>query len=198
MHIREKSQSDWESGLTPPERVCVYQIALEALATCVRHPSQHVAWGQYALTDALQEERACFVTLHLDGGALRGCIGTLEPVGPLYQAVYDNTISAALHDPRFTPVREEELPRIHLTLSILSPPQPVANATEFLPGMHGIILEKLGRRAVFLPEVAAEQGWTREETLSGLCRKAGLPEQAWQQETRLSIFHTAILAPDKQ
>ena len=194
MDVMERSQSGWESGLTPVERVCLYQVAMDTLAACVQHPHQPFSWAPYELTEALHTERACFVTLHVTGGFLRGCIGTLEPVGPLYQAAHDNTISAARQDPRFTPVRPDELPAIDLTLSILSPSEPIGSAGEFVPGSHGIILEKHGRRAVFLPEVAAEQGWTREETLGALCQKAGLPEQAWRTDTRFAIFHTAILS----
>ena len=194
MDVMERSQSGWESGLTPSERTCLFQIAHDALSGCVQHPQQGLPWAVYDLTEALRTHRACFVTLHLASGALRGCIGNLEPVGPLYQAVYDNTVAAALQDPRFTPVRADELPGIDLTVSILSPSQPVAGAADFVPGEHGIIIEKKGRRAVFLPEVAAEQGWTRAETLRALCQKAGLPEQAWEADMHFSIFHTAILS----
>ena len=194
MQISERSQSDWQSGLTPPERVCLFQIATDTLSVCVCHPDQEIAWDAYALTTALREPRASFVTLHLSDGALRGCIGTLEPVGPLYRSVHDNTVSAALRDPRFRPVQPEELAYIRLTLSILSAPQPIAGPEGFTVGAHGIIIEKQGRRAVFLPEVAAEQGWTREETLCALCQKAGLPIDAWQSDAHLSIFHTAILS----
>ncbi len=194
MHIIEKSQGGWESGLIPSERICLFQIALDTLSACVRDPRQDLSWDRYERTAALQEERACFVTLHLPGGMLRGCIGTLEPVAPLYRSVHDNTVSAALHDPRFTPVQMEEIPHIKLTISILSPAQPIEDIVDFVPGRHGIILEKQGRRAVFLPEVAAEQGWTRGETLGALCQKAGLPEQAWQTDALFAIFHTAILS----
>ncbi len=194
MQISESSQSDWQSGLTPSERGCLFQIADDTLSACVCHPEQGVALERYALTAALREPRASFVTLHLLDGGLRGCIGTLEPVGPLYESVHDNTVSAALRDPRFRPVQPDELASIRITLSILSLPEPVSGPEEFTAGVHGIILEKHGCRAVFLPEVAAEQGWTREETLRALCQKAGLPVDAWQSDANLSIFHTAILS----
>ena len=194
MDMIEKSQSGWESGLVPVERICLFQIARDTLSACVRHPLQEFCWDRYVLTEALQQERACFVTLHLMGGMLRGCIGTLEPVAPLYRSVHDNTVSAALHDPRFRPVQAEEIPQISMTISILSPAEPIQDVSAFVPGRHGIIIEKDGHRAVFLPEVAAEQGWTREETLGALCQKAGLPEHAWRIDTAFAIFHTAILS----
>jgi len=194
MHVSERSQSGWQSGLGNDERDTLYRIALDTLAHCVRQPGVPFAWDGYALTPLLREERASFVTLHQPGGRLRGCIGTLAPVAPLFQSVHDNTVAAALHDPRFHPVQPAELPQLHLTVSILSDPEPIATAEDFLPGKHGIILEKHGRRSVFLPEVADEQGWTRAETLAALCVKAGLPDDAWQSQAQFSIFHTAILS----
>jgi len=194
MHVTEKSQNGWSSGLSDQDRTLLYQIAMDTLAACIRHPRKPFSWNAYPIPSSLRVEAASFVTLHLRDGRLRGCIGTLEPVAALYQSVHDNTIAAARHDPRFMPVQPGELPQIDLTVSILSPAEPIASANDFVPGAHGIILEKHGRRAVFLPEVAAEQGWTRGETLSALCVKAGLPEQAWQSDAHFAIFHTAILS----
>lgn len=194
MHVSEKSQSDWQSGLTPSERVCLFQIATDTLAACVCSPEQEFSYDAYPLTAALRQPQATFVTLHRSDGTLRGCIGTLEPVAPLFQSVHENTVSAALRDPRFTPVQPNELADIRITLSLLSAPKPIAVPEEFTAGVEGIILEKHGARAVFLPEVAAEQGWTREETLDALCMKAGLSPGAWRSEARLSIFFTSILS----
>jgi hypothetical protein len=128
-----------------------------------------------------------FVTLKADG-KLRGCIGTIEPRDPLYQAVLGNGDKATRHDPRFRPVRADELPGLEVEVSVLTPPRPIATWEEFQVGEHGIILGKDGRRAVFLPEVAVEQGWTREETLSHLARKAGLPADAWRDEADFAVF----------
>ncbi|MFU8780145.1 MAG: AmmeMemoRadiSam system protein A [Kiritimatiellia bacterium] len=194
MHVIEKSQSGWSSGLSGDDRVLLYRIAMDTLWGCVQDPHKSLVWEQYAIPSALRVEAASFVTLHLRDGRLRGCIGTLEPVSVLYQSVHDNTVAAALQDPRFMPVASAELPQIDLTVSILSPAEAIASAAVFVPGQHGIILERQGRRAVFLPEVAAEQGWTREETLSALCVKAGLAAQAWRSDTHFAIFHTAILS----
>ncbi len=194
MHVAETSQSDWRSGLCEDARDVLYRIAQDALVACVEHPDQAFDWGIYAIAPALRREMASFVTLHLLDGRLRGCIGTLEPVAPLFRSVHDNTVAAALQDPRFQPVQAAELPLIRLTVSILSPPSPIAKVEHFIPGEHGIILEKHGRRSVFLPEVAAEQGWTRNETLAALCVKAGLPGDAWQAEAHFSIFHSAVLS----
>ena len=81
-----------------------------------------------------------------------------------------------------------ELKDLEVEVSVLTPPRPIASWEEFRVGEHGIILSKGGRRAVFLPEVAVEQGWTREETLSHLARKAGLPADAWREGASFAVF----------
>jgi AmmeMemoRadiSam system protein A len=94
---------------------------------------------------------------------------------------------AAFQDPRFGPLAPEELEGLEVEVSVLTPPQP-ASAGEIEPGRHGVLLKKQGRTAVFLPKVAAEQGWTREELLGQLCLKGGLPRQAWTSDASLFTF----------
>jgi AmmeMemoRadiSam system protein A len=102
----------------------------------------------------------------------------------------DSAGNAALRDRRFTPVNAAELPALDVEVSVLSPPRPIASPEEFTVGEHGIILERDGRRAVYLPEVAPQQGWSREQTLTHLALKAGLPPDAWREGARLSVFTT--------
>ncbi|MCU0766977.1 MAG: AmmeMemoRadiSam system protein B [Gammaproteobacteria bacterium] len=128
-----------------------------------------------------------FVTLK-EGRSLRGCIGYVAPIKPLWEAVLDNAEAAALRDPRFAPVRPDELGRLTLEVSVLTDPEPIADWHDFEVGRHGVVLEKAGRRAVFLPDVATEQGWDRAQTLTQLARKAGLPPDAWREGARLSVF----------
>jgi AmmeMemoRadiSam system protein A len=145
-------------------------------------------------TGALLEPRGVFVTLKtVDPGrpseppALRGCIGTLRAEAPLHVAAARYARHAAFDDPRFPPLRASEWPRVHLSVSVLTPPRPIASPEEIVPGVHGVILEHEGRSAVFLPQVAVEQGWDRATLLEHLARKAGLPGHAWR-EARLSVF----------
>jgi AmmeMemoRadiSam system protein B/AmmeMemoRadiSam system protein A len=121
-------------------------------------------------------------------GSLRGCIGQVEPTYPLEMAVVRAALSAALDDPRFTPVSAKELPKLALDVTVLSPPRPIASWSEIQIGLHGIVLEKRGRRALFLPQVAVEQNWTLEETLEALSHKAGLPSGAWRDGAQYSVF----------
>jgi len=139
---------------------------------------------------AFAPDRAVFVTLRMDG-RLRGCIGTLEPVSPLGEAVIESAISAATHDPRFRPVAAGEIPALDIHLSILSPMRTVSGPDEIVIGKHGIVVRQGMRSGVFLPEVATEQGWDLETTLSILCtEKAGLPADAWKHGAELRVFTT--------
>lgn len=148
-----------------------------------------------AVPEHLHMPGGAFVTLKQDGH-LRGCIGYIRPRKPLYQAVLENGINAAVNDTRFRPVVPEELDKLEVGVSVLSPPRAIASHEEFQVGEQGIILSKEGRQAVFLPEVASEQGWTRDETLTHLARKAGLPEDAWRDGASFEVFtSTKYAAP---
>lgn len=165
-------------------------VAREAIATRLRGEPEPPL--PEACPAELLAPGACFVSLH-KAGELRGCIGTLEAREPLLLNVAHNAVNAAFEDSRFAPLQAEELRQVDIEISCLTPAQPIATAAEFVPGAHGIILAQAGRRALFLPQVAPEQGWDRETTLQHLCRKAGLPPNAWQLPgARLSVF-TAIV-----
>lgn len=193
MDIVEKRSGDWSPGLTAAEQETVFAIALDTLKWCVAGSAGRFDTGVYTLTRALRTQRATFVTLH-EIGLLRGCIGSLEPEAPLYVSVHDNAVSAALRDPRFPPVSVRELARITVNVSILSPITPVEGPEQFELGKHGIILEKGWHRAVYLPEVAPEQGWTVEETLRSLSEKAGLPSDAWRSGASFKVFSSVVLS----
>jgi AmmeMemoRadiSam system protein A len=138
----------------------------------------------------LDEPRAVFVTLTIDG-QLRGCIGGLLPERPLRVAVARAAVSAALDDPRFRPVTAHELPRIHLGVSILGPLTPLDDPDRFRPGVDGIVVDRLGRIGLLLPEVADEFGLDGRGMLDAVCQKAGLPRDAWlDRSTRLLTFRT--------
>lgn len=130
-----------------------------------------------------------FVTLKR-GKELRGCIGTIRADAPLAESVVRNAISAALYDERFPPVRHREVAGLSVEVSVLSSPEAIASPADLEIGRHGVILEKDRRKAVYLPKVALEQGWDRQEMLRQLSLKAGLDPDAWQQGARLWAFTT--------
>ncbi len=140
----------------------------------------------------LREPGSCFVSLH-ESGELRGCIGSLEAFEPLGENLRRNAENAAFSDPRFPPLERDELNFVTLEVSVLTPPENIAAPEEFIPGRDGIIISCRGRRAVFLPQVAPEQGWSREETLCHLALKAGLPPEAWRESgTMFQIFQAEV------
>jgi AmmeMemoRadiSam system protein A len=145
-------------------------------------------------SEIFTQTRGVFVTLHLEG-RLRGCIGNIEGHKPLRQAVRDLSASSAFRDPRFPPLSLSEVKDISIEISILSPLKEIESAGDFRPGTDGILLKKDSSSALFLPQVATEQGWNREETLSQLCRKAGLPLHAWQlPDITFFVFQATVIS----
>jgi AmmeMemoRadiSam system protein B/AmmeMemoRadiSam system protein A len=136
-----------------------------------------------------ESPRAVFVTLTQNGN-LRGCIGQTVAQLPLLQAVPQMACAAAFEDPRFPPLTAEELPRTTIEISILSPLQKIRSAQEIVMGKHGVVVRAQGHMGLFLPQVAAETGWSKEEFLDELCsQKAFLPARAWQDpDTELYVF----------
>ncbi len=146
--------------------------------------------------EAFGGARALFVTLREDG-ELRGCIGTLAPEGDLGRMVPRFARRAAFDDPRFPPLGPDELPRCEIEISVLSPPERVADPAEIEVGRDGLILEARGRSGLLLPQVATEWGFDRARFLEELSRKAGLPPDAWRDpEARLWRFQAEIFAEE--
>lgn len=145
-----------------------------------------------SLCEALKAVRGGFVTLNL-AGHLRGCIGEIFPRQPIWKVVREQALNAAFHDPRFEPLRAAELARIQIEISILTPPRPVASWRDIQIGTHGMVLNKNGRVAVFLPQVAPEQGWDLAETLTHLALKAGLPPEAWREGASFLVFEAQVV-----
>jgi AmmeMemoRadiSam system protein B/AmmeMemoRadiSam system protein A len=183
--------------LTTEEREFLLELARKAVESAVhgRSAPDPVALARergMELTPALREKRGAFVTLKREG-QLRGCIGYIEPISALTDAVVDNARSAAVGDPRFPPVTPAELSGLHLEISALTPLRDVASPEEIVVGRHGILLRKGDARAVFLPQVAVEQEWDRDTTLSHLARKAGLSRDSWRSGAEFAIFEAEIL-----
>lgn len=181
--------------LTYAEMQTLHRLALRALSKAVAdgadEPDADALASGLTLTARLRRDSGAFVTLK-ERGDLRGCIGSIQPVEPLYEAVVHNAASAALHDTRFDPVRPAELASLEVEVSVLSPMQRIASYEQFQIGRDGVVLARDGRRAVFLPEVAAEQGWDRPTTLSHLSVKAGLAPDAWREGTEFWVFTSQV------
>lgn len=161
-------------------------------------------WGEplevepAAFDPALRELGASFVTLRR-GEALRGCTGSLAAVEPLVVDAARNAFTAAFFDPRFAPLRPEELPGLHVHVSVLGPQQPLAAATEdellerLRPGVDGLVLEEGAFRATFLPAVWSQLP-TPRAFVEQLKRKAGLPADYWSETIRISRYEVEDVA----
>ena len=145
----------------------------------------------------LKTPTGVFVTLH-EHGDLRGCIGYVEGVKPLQDAVIDNAISAAFSDPRFMPVGTDEVEKLDIEISVLTPLELVENTEEIEIGKDGLLMKRDYNQGLLLPQVATEQRWDRQTFLQHTCMKAGLPTDAWQDnETEIYKF-SAIIFGEKE
>lgn len=146
----------------------------------------------------LKAVASCFVTLHTSDGNLRGCIGNIGAFEPLIMNILHNAVNSAFGDPRFAPVSsKEELDSLELEISVLSNPAEISSLDEFVIGKHGIIIQKNRRSAVFLPQVAPEQGWNKDMTLTHLSMKAGLAPDAWRDDDAVFSVFTATVFAEK-
>ena len=152
------------------------------------------------IDDALRQPAGCFVSLHtLHNHRLRGCVGRIDASHPLASAI-EAAAKNVLEDPRFAnaPVTAEELAWLEIEVSVLSPPRKAASPMDFNPLSEGIYLTFSDRSGCFLPQVAQETGWTREQLLDRLCtEKMGLPASTWRQpQAVLEVFSVDVVGPE--
>jgi MEMO1 family protein len=174
--------------LRPEERRKLLTFARESLRRIVTSDTLPLPRG---LDARLWQRQGVFVTLK-KRGALRGCIGRIPPQAPLAPLVGAMAFSAALEDPRFQPVTAAEVADLTIEISVLTPPKKIAHAAEIVVGRDGVLLKKGLRAAVYLPQVATEQGWGRETMLDRLCEKAGLDAGCWRQGAELAVFQAEV------
>jgi hypothetical protein len=148
------------------------------------------------VSDAMSVPRAAFVTLKKNS-QLRGCIGDVFPQRPLFKSVILNAINAAFRDPRFPPVTAAECNDIKIEISVLTTPSPIPSPGKIRIGIDGVVLNKDGRSALFLPQVAPEQGWGVNEMLSNLSLKAGLPADGWKEGASFLVFQAVVFGEEK-
>jgi AmmeMemoRadiSam system protein B/AmmeMemoRadiSam system protein A len=148
------------------------------------------------------QTNGAFVTLQTKQGSLRGCIGNITSHRPVHETIQKMALAAAFEDQRFEPVTKEELDAIKIEISLLSKPQKIKTIDEFILGTHGLILtwidpkKNITRSAVFLPEVAIENNWSKTEMLEQLSKKAGCAPEAWK-ESSFEIFYSLKIKEKK-
>lgn len=148
---------------------------------------------------AVMKPAGCFTSLHSrQGHAMRGCVGRVDTAVPLLEALINAAWQTAA-DPRFAnnPVRLAELPLLTLEISVIGPLKPAPGPLEFNPQVDGLFLQIAARSGVFLPQVARETGWTREQLLDRMCQeKLSLPPRSWRDPAaRLFTFPSLIIGP---
>jgi hypothetical protein len=189
-------QEQVEDPLNEQQRRTLLDIARETVEKYIRTGEKPA----YNIVDErLRKTEGAFVTLKKNG-ELRGCIGRIvQAEEPLWQVVRDVAVDAALHDDRFPPVEEDELPHLTYEVSVLSIPEPVDDWRRVEPGKHGAIIKQGPRSGVFLPQVAKETGWNREEFLAQLCsQKLGsTPECYKDPNAELYIFTAQVFSEEE-
>ncbi len=147
----------------------------------------------YTAYPLLKQKMGAFVTLKIDE-ELRGCIGYIIAIKPLFDTVCETARAAAFNDPRFKELTREEFDKIKIEISVLSLFEPIKSYDEIELGKHGLLMEE-GGRAVLLPQVATENNYTREQFLTALCHKAGLYGEYWKEtKLKLKVFTATIFS----
>lgn len=177
--------------LTKEERGTLLAIVRES----IENASKGQSLPQIEIeSSVLKEEKGAFVTIEKHG-RLRGCIGYIYPVKPLYKTVNEMARQAAIGDPRFPPLREDELDDINIEISVLSPLKRIKNINEIKVGKHGLYIVKGAYSGLLLPQVATEYGWDRQTFLEEVSMKAGLPPYAWK-DAELYIFEAEVFGEE--
>lgn len=176
--VTEEKQSGFT--ITDEEKKTLLRIARSSIEGAFTGQSLQDSWKGLELTTLLQSKCGAFVTLN-ENNRLRGCIGHFGEDEPVYRVVAQMARAAAFDDPRFNEVSEEEMERIAIEISVLSPLKRINGAAEFNYGKEGIYMVKNGRSGTFLPQVAEETGWSKEEFLSHCAQdKAGIGPDGWK------------------
>lgn len=178
-----------DKELNAKEQAILLAIAHKAIESYVRTGQ---TYNEPREEKTLNRRNGCFVTIKQDD-RLRGCIGNFQSELPLFKEVAEMAVASATKDPRFYPMKEEDLDAFQIEISVLSPLHKIEDIAEIEVGKHGIYLEKGYYRGVLLPQVATEHAWDRETFLKQTCLKAGLPTDAWQgEDAAIYIFSAQI------
>lgn len=180
-----------EQLLSKEEQRILLKLARNTIEMWVREQSKPPL---PAAKGILGEKCGAFVTIHKKG-QLRGCIGNMIGYGPLVETIQEMAIASSTGDPRFHPVRPEELNDIDIEISVLSPLREIKDINEIEVGKHGILMSRGMFHGVLLPQVATEYNWDRTTFLQHTCMKAGLSENAWQDpKTKIEIFSAQVFS----
>lgn len=187
--------------LTEEEQKTLLSIARRAIKSFMDHRDIDIVKNEikknHEISGILEEKRGAFVTLK-KMNSLRGCIGYIDPIKPLYLTVIENAVNAAFSDFRFPPLNAEEVDHINIEISVLSPIEPLSDIESIVIGRDGLIIKKGFRQGLLLPQVASEYNWDKYEFLSHTCIKAGLPSDEWKNPgTEIRRFSSFVFGESK-
>ena len=177
-----------QKQMSAKEKKLLLEIAREAIISYVQNGSVPEREVKHP---ALLVKQGCFVCIKING-MLRGCIGNFISDKPLYQLVQEMAVSAATRDPRFYPMKRDDLKDFDLEISVISPLHKISSIEEIEVGVHGLYLEKNFSRGVLLPQVAVEYGWDRGTFLAQTSLKAGLEKDDWQEGADIYTFSALV------
>jgi len=177
------------------DKKILLSIARESIKSAITDTPSEQTTHIEIISPELKEKSGAFVTLRTHG-KLRGCIGRMVSEIPLYKLVSEMAVSAAKEDPRFSQIKPSDLDGLEIDISALSPLQKIDDPLDFELGRHGIYIKKGSSNGCFLPQVATETGWTKEEFLSKCCSmKADLSPDAWKKRgIDVYIFTSEIIS----
>ena len=175
-------------NLSAYEREQLKQLARQTIEEVLFNKDK----GEFEPTEILKEKRGAFVTVKKNN-QLRGCIGYIKGVLPLYETIKEMSIQAAFRDPRFSPLQKNEWMDIDIEISVLTPMKKIRDVSEIEVGVHGLYIEKGHYSGLLLPQVATEHHWDRITFLENACYKAGLPKDAWKsKDTVIHVFSADV------
>jgi AmmeMemoRadiSam system protein B/AmmeMemoRadiSam system protein A len=175
-------------GLEGSEKKMLLELARSTLKDHFNGKQAPPGWEErFSPFPKLGQKMGVFVTLR-EKGELRGCIGSIVGVEPLYRGVAANALHAALDDPRFPSLAKRELGEVEIEISVMTPLRPKADYRNIRLGTDGVVIRDGNAQAVFLPQVALETGWSLDEFLGQLCRKAGLEPDAYRRSPTLRYY----------
>lgn len=180
--------------ITKEEKLLLLQLARNSISSIFKETP--IPEANYKLYPVFKLEAGAFVTLTIEGN-LRGCIGYVTSEKTLYETVIQAARQAAMNDPRFPELTEGELDLIAIDISVLSPPFKMKSYNEIVVGKHGLIVTDGMHRGLLLPQVPVEHKLNRDQYLSALCQKAGLPSNKWREKLLNIEMFTANVFSEK-
>lgn len=189
------SPADSVAALSESQKKYLLSLARQTIAETfapgkAAAPEEAIAPGELQALSEIYS--GVFVSLHIND-LLRGCIGYIEGLRPLPEVIQETAVAAALRDPRFEPLREDELGDVDIEISVLSPLEKISSPQDIIVGKHGLLIRQGKHQGLLLPQVASHAGWQPHVFLEHTCLKAGLPGSAWEEpDTEIFRFSAEV------